>query len=277
LKQPSATILTGATGGLGAELALRLGVRGHQLVLLGRNHNKLRAVRREVIARGGPPPTILGVDFGSLKQTAEVGHALNESYGPLSTIVNNAAVGGSTVCAARPIPGVKPRLIVNYLAPVVLTHSILTSAPGRPIRVVNVASTGQAELEIPPAGDALPDGDWHTYKQSKFALIVWGMTLASRCPRASVTSVHPATDMPTRMTADAGVEAKASIAAGADAVVAQLAPRSRRGIGEFFCGKTERAVVLPAAHDEEYRDKLWRWTVDVSGADDIKEGDLRLG
>ena len=60
-------LITGASGGLGRALALDCAKRGATVVLHGRVVRKLEALYDEIVADGGPEPTILPLDLATAK------------------------------------------------------------------------------------------------------------------------------------------------------------------------------------------------------------------
>ena len=56
-------ILTGASAGIGAELARVFARDGHRLVLIARSGEKLAALAREIVAAGGAEPLVLALDL----------------------------------------------------------------------------------------------------------------------------------------------------------------------------------------------------------------------
>lgn len=92
--QQTTVVITGASSGIGRELALEMARRGHHLGLTARRMPLLESLRKEIHAIGGPS---LKVELAELDvcQTDTVGptlHALFERLGGIDTIVVNAGV-----------------------------------------------------------------------------------------------------------------------------------------------------------------------------------------
>jgi NAD(P)-dependent dehydrogenase (short-subunit alcohol dehydrogenase family) len=90
-------LVTGATGGLGRPLALACAARGATVVLHARVVRKLEALYDEIIAAGGPQPTILPLDLAtaSADDYANVASAVRAQVGRLDGIVHAAVTLGS--------------------------------------------------------------------------------------------------------------------------------------------------------------------------------------
>jgi NAD(P)-dependent dehydrogenase (short-subunit alcohol dehydrogenase family) len=84
-------LVTGASGGLGAQFAKTLSAAGAEVVLASRRVDKLRAVRAQIEAAGGAAHVVeLDVtDLASIK--SGVAQAENE-VGPIDILVNNSGV-----------------------------------------------------------------------------------------------------------------------------------------------------------------------------------------
>jgi NADP-dependent 3-hydroxy acid dehydrogenase YdfG len=86
---PKVIVLTGASGGIGAAAARRLGAHGHRLVLAARREAELRAVAREAGAEALPVVTDVCVraDVERLRDAAL------ERFGHVDVWINNAGRG----------------------------------------------------------------------------------------------------------------------------------------------------------------------------------------
>ena len=82
------TLVTGASAGIGAELARVFAGHGHELVLVARREGKLTVLADEIAAAGGQRPTVLSMDLAR----------------------RDAIPALATELAAR---GLKPEIIVN--------------------------------------------------------------------------------------------------------------------------------------------------------------------
>jgi NAD(P)-dependent dehydrogenase (short-subunit alcohol dehydrogenase family) len=193
-------LVTGATGGLGQEISIQLAREGLQLFLHGRDRSRLTELALKIERTHAPPPEILTADFADLGSVATLCAELESRTEGLDLLINNAGTGFQ----ANPVTadGYRRTFQVNYLAPYLLTRRLLPLMRGRRgATVVNVASTGQADLPatLARSGEA-PSAV--AYGQSKLALIMATRTLAEElggCP-PRVLAVHPGSMLDTQLT-----------------------------------------------------------------------------
>ena len=57
------TLITGASAGIGAEMARVFAARKHRLALVARRTDRLVALSDEIVAAGGPAPIIIPCDL----------------------------------------------------------------------------------------------------------------------------------------------------------------------------------------------------------------------
>jgi hypothetical protein len=87
------TIVTGASAGIGAELARVFARRGHALALVARREGRLKAVAAEIAAAGAPEPLVLPIDLTLPNAAAWIGNALAARGMEPEYVVNNAGFG----------------------------------------------------------------------------------------------------------------------------------------------------------------------------------------
>jgi uncharacterized protein len=87
------TLITGASSGIGAELARVFAAHGHELVLVARRENELAALADAIAAAGAPRPTVLVADLGHRDAVAHIAGDLSARGLEVANLVNNAGYG----------------------------------------------------------------------------------------------------------------------------------------------------------------------------------------
>jgi short-subunit dehydrogenase len=139
-------LVTGASGGIGRAVSVRLADRGAKLVLLGRDRAALEAVASET---GGH---VVQADLTSAP-AAEIGERATAAFGRVDVLVNNAGIGWSGSFAQLDAGAADRLVTTNLLAPILLTRALLPPMLERRLgHVVNVASivghTGSKEEAV---------------------------------------------------------------------------------------------------------------------------------
>jgi short-subunit dehydrogenase len=131
-------VLTGASRGIGRELARRLAGRGARLVLVGRNSSAVAAVCNEIFAVGGRADPIL-FDLAAPAGHDEVIERARTILGSIDLLVNNAGVS-SFESFERQNPEAIARIVAtNLVAPMLLARAALPHLQSG-ARIVNVGS-----------------------------------------------------------------------------------------------------------------------------------------
>ena len=86
-------IVTGASAGIGAELARAFARHGHAVVLVARREDRLKSLEAEIAATGGPQPLALPIDLGRPDAVTLIGEALAARGLEPQFVVNNAGFG----------------------------------------------------------------------------------------------------------------------------------------------------------------------------------------
>lgn len=224
-------LLTGASDGIGLEVAKMLAPMGHALVLHGRNRAKLDAVAADLAVLA--PKSEVSVQVADLSVLADVERlvaSILEDHPTLDVVINNAGVFGAP--ETRTKDGLDIRFMVNTIAPYCLTRWLLGIMPATG-RIVNVSSAAQAPVD-PKAIAAAPRlSDGEAYAQSKLAITMWTRALAEELGAAgpSVVAVNPASLLGSKMVKDAYGIAGGDLSVGADILV-------RAALSEEFEGKS---------------------------------------
>ena len=87
------TLITGASGGIGADLARVFARHGHDLALVARSGPKLDALASEIERTGRPRPLVIVQDLIDRDAGADIAEALKQAAGRVTILVNNAGFG----------------------------------------------------------------------------------------------------------------------------------------------------------------------------------------
>lgn len=131
-------LLTGASRGIGRELALRLAGRGARLVLVGRDPAAVASVCNDVFALGGRADSI-AFDLAAATGHAAVVERARVVLGGIDLLVNNAGVSSFEALERQSAETIARIAATNLVAPMLLARSALPHlAAGA--RIVNVGS-----------------------------------------------------------------------------------------------------------------------------------------
>jgi NAD(P)-dependent dehydrogenase (short-subunit alcohol dehydrogenase family) len=265
-------LVTGATDGLGRAVAERLAADGATVLLHGRNQERLDAAAREIRDATGTPVRAYLADFAELAQVRRLAAEVRDTNDRLNILVNNAGVG-SGLPAGRDrrvsADGYELRFAVNYLAPFLLTLELLPLIEASaPARIVNVASIGQYPIDLDDVMLERGYDGQRAYAQSKLAQIMFGFELAARLPadRVTVNSLHPGTYMPTKIVTQERGQTVDDLETGTASVVRLAASPELDGVTGRYYEWQEEARANPQAYDADARRRLWKLSVELTGA-----------
>jgi NAD(P)-dependent dehydrogenase (short-subunit alcohol dehydrogenase family) len=161
-QQSRVALVTGASAGIGFHTAREIAARGASVLITGRDRGRGEdAVRAIAAAAGHARVEFIQADHSTVGANSQLGETVTERLGMLGlaprldVLVNN--VGGIFATRTLTADGYEATLAVNFLAPVVVTGSVLPllQASVSP-RCVNVTSSlAWLAREVP--GDLLAD------------------------------------------------------------------------------------------------------------------------
>jgi hypothetical protein len=94
------TLITGASAGIGTELARVFAQHGHELVLVARREDRLAALADEIAAAGRPRPAVLAIDLAQRDAVSRIAAELAALDVEPEIVVNNAGFGLAGEAAA---------------------------------------------------------------------------------------------------------------------------------------------------------------------------------
>ena len=189
-------LVTGASGGLGAETARVLALRGAAVTLTARDVPKGEKVAAEIRSQtGNDAIDVMALELVSPASVRAFAEAYLGRHGALQLLVNNAGVMACPL--SRTAQGWEMQFATNHLGHFLLTGLLLPALrAGAPARVVNVSSRGHRFS--PVVFDDIhferrPYDKWSAYGQAKSANCLFALELDRRCAGDGVGSfsLHP--------------------------------------------------------------------------------------
>jgi short-subunit dehydrogenase len=160
-------VITGASNGIGKQLALDLAARGAVVVGCGRSIPRLKETLKE-LRRTSPSSVMIGCDVSDAEQVQGMFAKIIADYGRIDVLVNNAGIGMRRPFAETPLETIEEILRVNYLGAVYCTHSALPSMIARGAgHIVNISSISGLIGTL----------NMGAYCASKFAMNGWSESL----------------------------------------------------------------------------------------------------
>jgi short-subunit dehydrogenase len=117
-------LVTGASGGIGREIARRLAREGMDVVVSGRREDAL-AEAVEELRRLGAKAEAVPADLGDLGQIDPLIERSEAALGPIDLLVNNAGVESVGAFTAYSREQLSAMVDVNLTAPMLLTHRVV--------------------------------------------------------------------------------------------------------------------------------------------------------
>lgn len=138
----STALITGASSGIGLELADVLAREGHNVVLTARNASKLNALAVDLMSKYGVKATVIACDLSEQNAPLKVFDQLKKENILIDILVNNAGFGDFGAFTETKWEKERQMIDVNITALTQLTKLFLDGMIERKYgRIMNVAST----------------------------------------------------------------------------------------------------------------------------------------
>lgn len=263
----TAALVTGASSGIGTAIARELAGRGHQVVLVARSEDKLRAVADEITAAGGTAH-VVPTDLADRSARAGLFDRVDALGLTVDVLVNNAGFSTTGPVAEADVQRELDQVEVDVASVVELTTRWIPGAKRRGRgALLNVASTVAFQPFPGQAGYGAAKAHVLSYTQALAAEMKGtGVTVTALCPgpvetgfvdAAGFTDEEAHGAMPRVMWVEAPKVARAGVdglAKGRKVVI----PGAPNRIGATFASLMPRTVLLPVlakGHPAMNRDK----------------------
>ena len=171
-------LITGATKGIGADIARTFAAAGAALVISGRDRGELSAAEAALTDEFGAKVTTAAIDLAEPEAPMELARQAAAAFGGLDILVNNAGI-------SHPQPAVEtdPRkfddtITVNLRAP-----ALIASAVGA---AMVAQGTGGSIITVASAAALSPLPDHYAYCASKAGLVMATKVLARELGRHGI-------------------------------------------------------------------------------------------
>jgi len=161
-------LVTGASAGIGVEFARALAREGVSCVLAARREDRMQALAEELEKEHGVATRVVAVDLSEESGAATLADAVADL--PIAILVNNAGYGLAGRFSALDPERMRRMVVLNCVAPVVLTHRLLPGMLERGAGAVIVTGSvaGSQPLPLHAVYGATKAFDAH------FAESLWG-------------------------------------------------------------------------------------------------------
>ena len=225
-------LITGATDGIGLATAKQLRQQGYDVLLHGRNPEKLARVAVELAGFGKLATYV--ADLSNMHDVLAFAKAIVAEHQQLDVLINNAGVLNSAVTFTE--EGLDIRFAVNAVAPYLLTEQLLPLL-GDTGRVVNLSSAAQAPINFDALIGNVTLSAMDAYAQSKLAMTMWSISLGT--DRGShgpmILAVNPGSLLGSKMVKEGFGTIGKDLAIGVDVLVrASLADEFADAQGRYF-------------------------------------------
>jgi len=182
-------MVTGASSGIGREIAVGLARRGAKVFMVCRDAGRGRAAQEYIRRQSGNEDLhLLLADLSAQKQIRKLADDFMREHGRLNLLVNNAGIiMGKRVLTED---GIEMTFAVNYLAFFLLTNLLLDALrQGAPSRVVNLTTSlhKMARLDFDNLQGEKSFGRQSSYAGSKLAVVLFTYELARRLEGSGIT------------------------------------------------------------------------------------------
>ncbi|MFD9626871.1 SDR family NAD(P)-dependent oxidoreductase [Peribacillus muralis] len=182
--QGKVIVITGASGGIGKEVAIEAAKQGGRLVLLARSLDKLEQLKKELTNQYGIDAYAFKLDVSDTDQITTVFDDIHAQIGEVDVLVNNAGFGTFKEAQDTKMDETKAMFAVNVIGLMACTKLVLPYMKQRKSgHIINIASQA-GKIATPKSS---------LYSSTKFAVLGYSNALRLELmeDHVYVTTVNP--------------------------------------------------------------------------------------
>ena len=175
----STALITGASGGIGAEFARFHAAKGGDVVLVARGEDALNKLKSELESKHNIKATVIVADLAKPDSCEKIFKATEDAGIQVDILINNAGFGGYGKFHERDIAKDQEMMQVNVVSLVTLTHLYLQGMVRRNSgRILHVASSAAF----------MPGPQMAVYYATKSFVVSFSQSIAKELSNTNVTS-----------------------------------------------------------------------------------------
>jgi len=270
-------MITGATDGIGLETARGIAKTQADLIIVGRNSEKVARVKNLLISESkNEKIEFFKADLSSQSDIHNLANDIKKNYDKIDVLVNNA--GGTFSKRIESVDGNEMTFALNHLNYFLLTNLLLdlikNSENGR---IVNVASEAHrfASMNFNDIQSSASYSGFKTYSKSKEANILFTYALAEKLKDFNITvnALHPGVVNTSAVNKISGVYSVTkpflrffgiTPEQGAQtSIYLALSEDVKNATGKYFI-KSKPVQSSKSTYDKKRQDKLWNISCEMT-------------
>ncbi|HEX8328167.1 MAG TPA: SDR family oxidoreductase [Hymenobacter sp.] len=218
-------LVTGASRGIGRAIALQLAQRGHDLLLVARSEDQLKALAQEIGQKHQRQAQVLALDLAAPGAAEKTAAWATQHTNQLAVLVNNAGYGLWGRFEDLGLAEQQNMLQLNMALPVALTHALLPALHQAPqAYILNVASTAAYQAVPSLSLYAASKAFLLSFSRGlRYELKARNVSVSCLCPGATTTDFADRAGMGAELQATANKVSMTAEAVAAIAVAGLLA------------------------------------------------------
>ena len=263
------TIVTGATSGIGLEVAKGLAKKKHKLILVSRNISKLESTKRILERDNKINCDVYEHDLSLVRENIIFYKQISKNYEDIDFLINN--VGAIFMKREETAEGLEKTFSLNHMSYFALSK--MFSQQDSPLRIINVSSDAHRNISLDT--DDLQNREnyngWYAYKRSKLANIYMTYELHKKLlnAKSTVNCLHPgvvntnfANDntLPYKILASLIKYFGVSPEEGSRTILYLVNNSETRNVSGLYFRKCMPVETSRITHNQEYSGKLWDYS-----------------
>ncbi len=183
--QNKVVVITGASQGLGRQLAIQIAKLDAKVIMLARTEKLLIELKEQIVKDGGVAEYFV-CDVTSPDQVNSTIDSIIEKFSQIDILINNAGLWTNDRIEVEHPERILDVFMVNSLGPIYTTKKVLPlfekQSSGHLVYINSISGLDMAENK-----------DWSVYASSKWALTGYTKSIAAKLSGSDikVTSIHP--------------------------------------------------------------------------------------